>query len=218
MVKQNNINPLNLKLESLNYKVYEAYFVSNRKDKPMLARELNSTPNSISSIVCVLNKKLRQLNGDELDVERVPTVRTSREILPHLELDFFEENEELYIRVKTSVEFENYLKSNKEVRETQNLWKKGLPGKYYYLSFLNNYLDDINQPIIYKNQINAAMLRVVGISEGKTFKVDGLIQEKLIIAGLKKFKSAFSAFYKTNIIGNKINLRLEVSEEIENGI
>lgn len=126
------------------------------------------------------------------------------------------EQNNLILYVKTCLEFEEYLKANKELKTTSNLWNKAENGKYYHLRLDNDCnLDDINQSVFRgynKIALNRAILRVKGISEGLIFDLGqhGLISEDTLKVCVKNFIKVYSEFYNKEILNKKIEITGEV--------
>lgn len=122
--------------------------------------------------------------------------------------------------IKTSMDFENYLKENKEIRHTNCLFENGVEGNFYYMNLADRGIydyDDINN-IVYdrtQNRINKAIFRVVGISKGLNFKLP-LMSEKQLRLCLKKLVAFYSQFYNTIILSKKLNFRALVYGVVEN--
>jgi len=211
-----NDNRLNLNINTLSYKLYKEYFILGNHDKQELARLHQTSLNNISSIVSRLKSKLIQSTSSTPEiVPIVPQNTNLKQKNVHLVLEFNEdENNELYLYVKTSKEFEDYLKANKEVSETTNLWNRQETSKFYKFKLIDNYLDEINSPIFYRNMINFGVLRIPGISDGIKYKVDGVLDEPMLISAMNKLKKVYSDFYVSRIVKNRINLKLQIVEEV----
>lgn len=149
--------------------------------------------------------------------KKINTIKDNEEVLIYsrLKISIIQQENDLYLYVKTNKEFEDYLKANKEIKETQNLFNENKKGMVYLLRFMaRNYIDDINSPIFCNGRINFGVLRVVGISEGLTFKIVGLLPESLIKKGIKELVTAFKDFYKSEIEKTPICLNGEVETHI----
>jgi len=144
------------------------------------------------------------------------TPTTTKTIIPRLSISIKEVEGDLYLRVKTCKEFEDFLKDNKELCDTTNLFNEEKTGKYYRLRFTDRYtfLDNINRNIFYEGRINFSILRVKGISKGLDFKINGLLPESLIVKQLKSLVKTFKEFYKKEIEKIPININGEVLTEI----
>lgn len=188
------------------------------------------TPEEISKItatdVCRIRYylyKFRKLSSivrtePEQVEEETPTgrTRTTPEGVVTLKLEIKEERGEYYLFVKTSEEFENWLRTNREIKSTTQLWggNQTEPTEYYQYKLIDNYLDDINTPIFYGGKVNFAILRLKGSSQGLKFKVDGLLTETQLRKALKLFPLTYKKFFKENIEVHRVNYVVEVLEEI----
>lgn len=144
--------------------------------------------------------------------EPTPTHNLTNNLIVTLQQD--RETKELILFVKVSEEFENWIKNNREKKTTNNLWGKRETGEYYQMKIINNYLDDINTPIIYGGRINFAILRCVGVSKGLKFKVDGLITGTQLKKASRLFALTYKKFFRDNIEREELNYRIEVLEEL----
>jgi hypothetical protein len=150
------------------------------------------------------------------------TTRTEGNKEDYLITEIKEDNEgNVSLFIKTSNDFENYLKENKEIRHTNHLFEGGVvEGDFYYMNLADRGIydyDDINN-IIYdrtQNRINKAIFRVVGISKGLNFKLP-LMSEKQLRLCLKKLVAFYSQFYNTIILSKKLNFRALVYGVVEN--
>lgn len=197
---------------SRSYKICKD-FVDGITDVDFLANKHNTTPIQVYSVISHFKQKLRIVNGEGiLEVQaRNTTNQNSKPSSSILSINIIEENNQLVLKLKASQQFEDYLKRTKELCTTTNLWNKGQTGKYYRLQLIANYLDDINRPIFYSGQLNFAVLRLQGISQGITLNVDGLLSENQVKLALTKMTRTFKDFFKSNIDEiTKINIQAEV--------
>lgn len=223
-IRQQNENPLNIKAGTKKIIIYTEYFVKGNQDKQDIANKAGTVLNNVITSISYMKKKLAELStGASVQNQspvgtQVATRNAGRNsnsnIFNAIEVKIFEENNELKLFVKTCPQFEKWLKEKKEVRESSNLWNQRVSGKFYYLQISDNYrLDDINSPIITNRFINFAVLRVVGISEGVKFKIDGLLPKETLVTATRKLISEFKNFYETKVLNQKIDI--EASVEVE---
>jgi hypothetical protein len=188
------------------------------------------TPEEISSLTNAPIKsvkwyiyKFRQITGrvftepvEQVLEEQVGPIGSvvTPTVTQRLVLEIKQENNELMLFVKTSPEFEDWVKEHRQKMNTRNLFGRGESGDYYQMKIIDNYLDDINTPIIYGGRINFAILRVVGVKDGLKFKIDGLLTEIQIKKALKLMILTYKKFFRMNIENHQINFRAEVLEEL----
>ena len=170
--------------------VYDEIWVIRKK--MTLISQSTTTPNTTST----------SENSSNLEASTPTTTQI-------LEIEV-KENDGLSIFVKTCKAYEDYLKANKQVRTSVNYFNTLAEGQFYHLSLIDNYLDDINKPVIYEGKLNFAILRVPGISEGREFKIKGLMTEQMLQTALTNLSNVFNKFYEDNILKKKINIKLEV--------
>lgn len=159
----------------------------------------------------------RAIHREIAQPKRSKAVKTESQDTPQvgvLKIAVKEDNGDIVLYIKTSEEFEQWMKEHKEVRTTTNLFGNGGRGQFYYLRFLdeNTARDDINSQIFYNNKLNVAILRVVGISQGLTFNLGrcALIQESKLMSAIKDFTKKYSDFYNSDILQKKLNISGEV--------
>lgn len=186
--------------------------ISENKINPSNFQELSNSLNIPYKTIKWYYYKLREKENTENHTEQI---KNNVVIFSRLQINIKQIENDLYLYVKTSKEFEDYLKENKEIIETNNLFGEGKNSKVYRVRFMDrNYLDDINTPIFYCGRVNFGFLRVCGISEGLEFKINGLLPESLIKKGLKELINAFKDFYKREIEKTPINLTGEVETHV----
>jgi len=157
--------------------------------------------------------KLRVKNNE--GSSNVPIKKSKVITIKRLEMSIKEINKEYFLYVKSCEDFEKYLKENKELSTTQNLFGEEKTGKYYRLRFTDrNILDNINKPIFYMNRINFSILRSEGISKGINFKIDSLITKTTLQKEVNLLGRIFKAFFEKEIEKIPIDINLEVVSEI----
>jgi len=206
-------NPYNFKEDSLRLKVYREHFVNKNTNVNSIARNINCSTSQVRNAIFNL-KKIVLVNSQDIQTDTL-IVENSTNQTPVILIKIFEKDNDIILSVKSSEDFEKWLKENKEIRETRNLWGKSEEGKFYYLKIVDNYYDDINKSIIYGGKINFAVLRIPGISQGVEFKIDGLLTQSQLEKAVRGLLNAFNQFYKKNIIKQKINIEAEVLVENE---
>jgi len=186
--------------------------ISENKINPSNFQELSNSLNIPYKTIKWYYYKLREKTATDNTMQQI---KSNVIIYPRLQINIKQIENDLYLYVKTSKEFEDYLRTNKEIKETQKLFGENKSGNVYLIRFMGkNYIDDINTPIFYNGRINFGVLRVVGISEGLNFKIEGLLPESLIKRGLKELVNAFKDFYKLEIEKTPINLSGEVETHV----
>jgi len=183
-------------------KIHKLYFIDKITDTKKIAEEVKLKP-------AYIRRKIRSFKKAMLTVTPIPAGTTTT-----LELEIKANNKKgLLLYVKTCKSYEDYLAKKKDLKESHNLWDQGTTGSFYHLSLINNYLDDVNKPVIHLGQINFAILRIKGISGGLTFRINSLMTEPQIREALIKLKEVFTKFYAEKILRQKVNIKLEVLEE-----
>jgi hypothetical protein len=214
MGKTEIIDGMKFRIGSDKHKIYKDYYKLGKTNTKDISQETGIPQNSVSWYLSKFRKNI------SVSVTRVQASEEVNQTTPEntnynsiLNIEIKEEEDGLYIYVRTSKEFENYVKSMKEVKLTSNLFGTHSQGKYYQFKLVENYLDDINVPIFYLGQLNFAILRVIDISKGLKFKISNLMTETQIRSGLTKLSSTFKNYYKVNIDNIKKDFKLEVLEE-----
>ena len=194
------------------------------KDKvKSLISENKINPNNFKDLSVSLNipyktlkwyyYKLREKPTEENTTRQTEQEKVTKET--RLKISIEQKENDLYLYVKTSKEFEKYLKDNKEILNTENLFSEHKNGSVYQYRFITRpHLDNINTPIFYNGRINFGILRVVGISDGLNFKINGLLPESFIKKGIRELVKAFKDFYKTEIERTPILITGEVESHI----
>lgn len=106
-----------------------------------------------------------------------------------------ERNGKLKVFVKTHPAWEDYLKSKCTVSQTHDLLGREAEGQFYKGHMHPRYTDDINEQLISGDQINHAILRCVGISEGLTFESDQLQSREQMQYLAQKMRDQFKEFF-----------------------
>jgi hypothetical protein len=184
--------------------------------------ELFKEGKSINEIVTITGFPLGNVKAGVHNFKKLSAIVTSENVeisdIPTnqlLILEFKEDGDDMILYTKTSPLWEKYLQETKEKRTTQNFFGENKIGYFYHLKLVNNYLDDINQPLIVRGEINFAVLRVPGVSNGMNFKVNRLMSESQKKSALKKMVLTFKDFYKKSVEGvNSQVIRAEVLEEL----
>lgn len=210
-----NLNPLNLRIGSARFKFYTEFITNGIKDKRELACKCGIPERKVQGFIRFINQKML-VNSSVVQTET--PVLDNQNGVKSIVLKICEQEDKIILYVKTCSEFEEWLKKNKQVRTTNNLFNQGKTENFYHLKIVNNYNDDINRPIISEGIINFAILRVCGISAGITYELDGLLTQTQLEQSVRKLLNAFNAFYKAKIIAQKINIEAEVIIEEQNGI
>jgi hypothetical protein len=202
-----NENP-NFRSGSLRDLVYKEYFVLNNTNPAEIATKINIPVHKvIYTIAWLKNKYLAQESVANISTNPTTGAATLDQTIL---IKVYEQRGKVMLYIKTSEDFEKWLKDKKEIRDTSQLFGKILDGKFYYLKIIENYDDDINCPIIRNGKINFAVLRIPGISNGIEFELDGLLTEEQLESAVKKLVEAFKKFYTKHIIAKKINIEAEV--------
>jgi len=194
-------------------KVYTEYCQNKIDDITEISARTNLDINKTHFILKTIKKRLL-VNSQNLVTET--PIESNSNNTKSIEIKVYEENNDIILYIKTCEEFENWLKANKEVRTSENLWAQSTQGKFYQLRIVDTYNDDVNHPIITQGIINFAVLRIPGISQGLKYKLDGLLTQKQLELSVRKLIVAFNTFYKSQIIKQKINIEAEVQIENEN--
>lgn len=207
---ETNTNPF--KEGSLKHKIYQAFYVENHSAN-QIARDLGLKTSTIYSYLYSIRKNLEVEVAETSSVQTPTTENTDTHRA--LELSIKCEAEKIYLKVKASKQFEDWLKKNKELYETTNLWGRSKRGMCYKVNIVaDRHLDDLNKPIIVDGQINFAILRIQGISDGLSFEFDGLLTTKQLELAVLKLKNAFDSFYSTKVMKQKVvEVKLEVDAE-----
>jgi hypothetical protein len=194
------------KEDTTKHKIFQKYFVEQNTDINSVAQDLGLAINTIKTQLYLIKKDLSR-NGDTSTNNITNNLSNANQVF---EVSIKIEGESLILFVRTCKEFEDWLKANKEVKETTNLWNKNRTSKFYHLKIVDNSLDDINKPIVLSGQINFAVLRIPGISEGLKFEIDGLLSHTQLTLALKKLLKAYKDFFKLKINIEKIDIKGEV--------
>ena len=213
------IDGIKFRIGSDKHIIYSKYYKLGLLDTKQISQETNIPQKSVSWYISKFKKSQRVILTQVRPLQSNEVGTSSQEEVDNnkynniLDLEIKDEDDGLFIYIKASVEFEEYLKKTKQIQETNNLFGASKTSKFYQFRIVNNYLDDINSKIFYSGQINFGLLRIPGISNGLKFKIDGLMTENQIRSGLTKLGSTFKTFYKVNVENIKSSYKLEVLEE-----
>lgn len=118
--------------------------------------------------------------------------------------------------IKTSKEYENYLSNSGTLQKTtQFLNQEDTNTEFYRLpTSLFNGRDDITSSLFIYGEINRAVLRVKGISDGITLDLTkcGLMNIENIENEIRRLLTDFKKFYKNNLTKVKIKATLELND------
>lgn len=226
------INGQNFIIGSRRHILYNKYFkydsikesLDNKNTRRQILTHISQETNiPLKYIIWYYSKVKKSYNITLSRVEQIIpediNSETTNKYIDVLDLKIKDEDNGLFLYVKSCKEYEDYLIKTKEIHDTQDLFREDKDAKFYFMRLVDNYLDAINSPIFYTGQINFAVLRLVGISNGLKFKIDNLLTEKQIKDGLDKLKDVFTQFYKNNIDKIKINYSVRLIEEKDdNGV
>lgn len=127
-----------------------------------------------------------------------------------LEIEFNRDKKPV-LYVKTCAEYEEYLKSTKEVATADNLFNAGKEAEFYD-GKLFLYPDSVRRDLFENGSLNHGILRLKGIADGVEIDLSkaGLIAVDTIESEMRKLISNFRDFYKTHISRVRIKGVLEV--------
>lgn len=136
-------------------------------------------------------------------------------------LNIKEKDNKLFLNIKTTKEYEQFLKDNKELSDEVSNYLFGTSGDIYpKLRFYKGTItgsfdnDNINRPLIIENRntltINKAVLRLEGISEGLSFEILTYYPINELQKMLNRFIESYYYFYEKIILNKKIDLSGEV--------
>src|SRR3990167_10768835 len=130
----------------------------------------------------------------------------------------FERNGEYKLKLKVCSEIEEFFKTHSREKRTSARWEGC---KFYTIDsdvsmFFVDCYNDYGQKLVYNNRFNMALIRTVGLSEGKEFKIpiDEAYTDETMRLAILDLKQKVVQFYKSFIKPIKINLRLTVEEVV----
>lgn len=202
------INGIKFQTDSLKHQVYiclqQGLNITQMSQMLML-----DSPSGIDAIKRTI-RKIKRLESEVTHALNVEPTRIPENSEKILDIEMLQEGNNMLLKVKSSKEFEDYLAKTKELRMTENLWGQRKMGEFYVIKLIDNYLDDINKPVFHKGQINFAVLRMKGISNGLTIPINELLSEKQVQSGIKLLLSTYKNHYNQCIRNNKIHVKGEV--------
>lgn len=198
------IDGIKFRVNSGSYKIY--MMMKQGKTIEAIATEIDLPLTSIKWYVSKFSKVITVTTLETTEANILTTSNNEK----ILDFEVIQDVDGLVLKVKTSEAFENYMKTTKQVIETNNLWNQSITAKCYKFKMVEDCLDDINLPIFHRGEINFAIFRVVGISNTQTFKITELLSENQLKLSIIKLIKTYKKFYRVATSSGDIRIKAEV--------